>query len=103
MSRQSNFLFLGIWFSKRHTNILPHICLGSLSHFFIRGVSWVWNKWHFRHFFNSYEIEWKDILEIWEFAGSVNKKELETPSNNFEEIKIMFKALQNEIKSLHCP
>ncbi|UPQ77073.1 XRE family transcriptional regulator [Chryseobacterium nepalense] len=51
-------------------------------------------------FYEPYEIEWKDILEIWEFAGSVNTKELEIPSNDFEMIKKMFKVLHNDIKSL---
>lgn len=49
-------------------------------------------------FYEPYEIEWKDILEIWEFAGSVNTKELETPSNDFEEIKKMFETLKQELK-----
>jgi hypothetical protein len=33
-------------------------------------------------FYEPYEIEWKDIFKIWEFAGSVNTKELETPSKD---------------------
>lgn len=51
-------------------------------------------------FYEPFEIEWKDILEIWEFAGSVNTKELELPSNDFEMIKSMFEVLRNEILQL---
>ena len=51
-------------------------------------------------FYEPYEIGWKDILEIWEFAGSVNTKELETPSNNFEKIEKMFKILRKDISHL---
>lgn len=44
-------------------------------------------------FYEPYEIEWKDILEIWEFAGSVNTKELETPSKDINILEKMYETL----------
>ena len=51
-------------------------------------------------FYKSYEIEWKDVLEIWEFAGSVNSKELQITKSETAEIKEMFTDLKKEIKDL---
>lgn len=51
-------------------------------------------------FYESYEIEWDKMIEIWEFAGSVNTKELETPSSNFEKIEKMFEILRKDISHL---
>ncbi len=49
-------------------------------------------------FYEPYEIEWNEIIEIWEFAGSVNTKELEIPNNDFQVLKNMFGILQNELE-----
>jgi len=51
-------------------------------------------------FFNSYEIEWSEVLEIWEFAGSVNTKELISGNVEYQEIKSMFAILRDEINIL---
>ncbi|WP_312079512.1 helix-turn-helix domain-containing protein [Chryseobacterium sp.] len=45
-------------------------------------------------FYKSYEIEWSEVREIWEFAASINTKELIVENLEFQEIKSMF----NEIK-----
>lgn len=51
-------------------------------------------------FYQPYEIEWDDVLEIWEFAGSVNTKELQIPKSDSSEIRQILLELKNEIKSL---
>ena len=51
-------------------------------------------------FYQPYEIEWKDVLEIWEFAGSVNSKELQFPKSETAEIREMFFELKKDIESL---
>ena len=51
-------------------------------------------------FYKPYEIEWKDVLEIWEFAGSVNSKELQFPKSETAEIREMFFELKKDIESL---
>lgn len=51
-------------------------------------------------FYKSYEIEWKDVFEIWEFAGSVNSKELQIPKSETAEIKAMFFDLKKDIEFL---
>lgn len=51
-------------------------------------------------FYEPYEIKWDKIIEIWEFAGSVNTKELETPSNDFQTVKDILNLLRDEIIDL---
>lgn len=49
-------------------------------------------------FYKPYEINWKDVLEVWEFGGSINTKEFETQTSEHFEIKNMFEILRNEIQ-----
>jgi len=51
-------------------------------------------------FYKPYEIEWKDVLEIWEFSGSVNSKELQFPKSETSDIKEMFSELKRDIEFL---
>lgn len=50
-------------------------------------------------FYDPYEIEWSDVLEIWEFAASVNTKELTVPNLDYQEVKRMFEELRSEIRN----
>lgn len=51
-------------------------------------------------FYKPYEIEWQDVLEIWEFAGSVNTKELSFEHTPMSEIRDMFSSLKSEISKI---
>ena len=51
-------------------------------------------------FYAPYEIEWDNVLEIWEFACSINTEEIEPVSFEYRNIKSMFEELRKEIKSI---
>lgn len=51
-------------------------------------------------FYEPYEIEWVDILEIWEFACSINTEELQPETTEMRDIQKMFEILRNDIKRL---
>lgn len=51
-------------------------------------------------FYKPYEINWEDVLEIWEFAGSINPKDLQLPKSETAEIKEMFFDLKKDIEFL---
>ncbi|MBN9313245.1 MAG: XRE family transcriptional regulator [Chryseobacterium sp. 39-10] len=51
-------------------------------------------------FYEPYEISWSDVMEIWEFACSINTKEISPESVDYHTIKEMFLNLKKEIGSL---
>lgn len=51
-------------------------------------------------FYEPYEIEWENVLEIWEFACSINTQELEPVSFEYQNIKNMFNVLRTDIKKM---
>ncbi|WP_144281041.1 XRE family transcriptional regulator [Chryseobacterium echinoideorum] len=51
-------------------------------------------------FYKSYEIEWSEVREIWEFAASINTKELTVENLEFQEIKNMFNEIKTGIHNL---
>jgi phage repressor protein C with HTH and peptisase S24 domain len=51
-------------------------------------------------FYKPFEIDWKNVLEVWEFKGSINTTELEIEKSEHFEIKNMFEILRNEIQSI---
>ena len=51
-------------------------------------------------FYEPYEIEWTDLLEIWEFACSINTEELRNETPDWNDIQRMFEVLRNDIKKL---
>ncbi len=51
-------------------------------------------------FYKSYEIEWSEVREIWEFAASINTKELTVENLEFQELKSMFNEIKTEIHNL---
>lgn len=51
-------------------------------------------------FYEPYEIEWENVLEIWEFACSINTQEIEPVSLEYQNIKNMFNVLRSEIRTM---
>lgn len=51
-------------------------------------------------FYKSYVIEWSEVREIWEFAASINTKELTVENLEFQEIKNMFNEIKTGINHL---
>lgn len=51
-------------------------------------------------FYEPYEINWGDVLEIWEFACSINTKEFEPENVDVRNVKEMFLGLKKEINQL---
>lgn len=51
-------------------------------------------------FYEPYEIEWENVLEIWEFACSINTREIEPVSLEYQNIKNMFNVLRTDIKNI---
>lgn len=51
-------------------------------------------------FYEPYEIRWEEVYEIWEFACSINTKELEIENLEYKEIRTMFETLRSEIQTL---
>lgn len=50
-------------------------------------------------FYEPYEIKWSEVYEIWEFACSINTKELKVENMEYQEIKNMFEQLRSEIRT----
>ena len=51
-------------------------------------------------FYNSYEIEWSDVLEIWEYECSINRDDLGLWNNSQPDVQAMFLSLKNDIQIL---
>lgn len=51
-------------------------------------------------FYEPYEIEWSEVREIWQFAASINTKELRVENFEFQTVKSMFAEIQNLIKKI---
>lgn len=51
-------------------------------------------------FYEPYEIEWSEVREIWEFAASINTKELTVSNFEFQTVKSMFEEIKADIKIL---
>ena len=51
-------------------------------------------------FYEPYEINWSEVYEIWEFACSINTKELRVENLEYQGIKIMFEQIKKDIKDL---
>lgn len=51
-------------------------------------------------FYEPYEIPWSHVLEIWEFACSINTKEISPENVDYQSVKDMFLNLKKEIGSL---
>ena len=50
--------------------------------------------------YRPYGIIWDDVLEISEFAGSVDTKELYIPKSDSSEFRQMLLELKNDVKKL---
>jgi len=50
-------------------------------------------------FYEPYEIKWSEVYEIWEFACSINTKELKIESLEYQEIRSMFEKLRAELRN----
>ena len=51
-------------------------------------------------FYNSYEIDWSDVLEIWEYECSINRDDLGLWNNSQPDVQAMFLSLKNDIQIL---
>ncbi|MBW7675654.1 XRE family transcriptional regulator [Chryseobacterium chendengshani] len=51
-------------------------------------------------FYEPYEIEWAEVREIWQFAASINTKELTVENFEFQTVRNMFEEINAGIKYL---
>lgn len=51
-------------------------------------------------FYEPYEIAGEEVLEIWEFACSINTKELTPEKSDLNDLKMMIRKLQLDVKSI---
>lgn len=51
-------------------------------------------------FYNPYEIEWSDVLEIWEYECSINRDDLGLWNDRQLDIQAMFLSLKSDIQIL---
>ncbi len=51
-------------------------------------------------FYEPYEIEWNNVLEIWEFACSINTNEIDSNNMEYQGIMKKFEEIKSEIRSL---
>lgn len=54
----------------------------------------------YNKFYESFEIEWSEVIEIWQFAASINTKEFTVENFELQTVKSMFEEIKTDIKKL---